>query len=47
MILLGGSQSPGPKLYPVEHFKDRKFVFRFYRDTRPEILNHPLWRRKT
>jgi hypothetical protein len=32
-----------PRLIPVTDFEDRKFVFRFYRDNRKEILDHNLW----
>lgn len=39
------THSPGPKLVPVKHFDERAFVFRFYRDDRPELLSHPVWKR--
>ena len=34
---------PGPRLFPVDDFEDRRFVFRIYSDRRPELLQHELW----
>lgn len=31
------TQSPGPRLFPISDFEERKFVFRFYTDDRKEI----------
>lgn len=34
---------PGPKIIPIDNWEDRKFVFRFYHDNRPELQRKP-WR---
>jgi hypothetical protein len=38
------THSPGPRLIPVDDFEDRCFVFRFYRDSRQELLTHDVWK---
>lgn len=36
--------APGrPILFPIDDWEERKFVFKFYRDDRPEIRQHPFW----
>ena len=37
------TKAPSPIFFPVENKEESKFVFRFYRDDRPEILNHPFY----
>jgi hypothetical protein len=40
------TQPASPLLHPIDNFEERGFVFKFYRDTRPEITNHILWRKR-
>lgn len=40
------TQPGAPLLCPVEDFEDRKFVFRFYHDLRPEIQRNTLWKQQ-
>jgi hypothetical protein len=37
------TQSPGPKLIPVDNWNDRKFVIRFYSDERTTISQNDFW----
>lgn len=37
------SGSAAPLFFPIEDDEERKFVFRIYKDCRPEIRENPLW----
>ena len=41
------TNSPSPMFFPVETKEESKFVFKFYQDDRPEILNHPFYKNIT
>ena len=41
------TQMPNPVFFPVETKEESKFVFKFYQDDRPEILNHPFYKNIT
>jgi hypothetical protein len=41
------TNSPSPTFFPVETKEESKFVFRFTRDNRPEIINHPFYKNIT
>lgn len=32
---------PGPKIIPIDNWEDRKFIFKFYHDDRPELRRKP------
>lgn len=38
------TQPPGPRFFPVESLKERKFVFRFYEDDREAIQKHDFYK---
>lgn len=40
------TQPGAPLLWPVDSLEERKFVFYFYHDNRPEIQKHVLWNPK-
>lgn len=41
------TNAPSPMFFPVETKEESKFVFKFYQDDRPEILNHPFYKNIT
>lgn len=38
------TKAPSPQFFPVENKEDSKFVFRFTKDDREEILNHKFYK---